>query len=358
VPFPYINRSHVHVLVDGVELLSGSQYEWLTDGVVQLKTPPAAAIPGATTPTPQVCTVRRITPEDDQIVQWRNGSYLISGDLNISDRQWLYLIQEHHDWMMRAAAGLPTLPGGGNPYPGTGFWNNLARHLDPAMGTSAERAQTITLLDQLNGNWPDDGQDKFIATTDAIDARIKPYAQDYEPAALPIPEQQQEGKFWIDSNDILLRYWSQAANAWIDLSNTGPPGKGGPGVYFGDGAPADPQVDAWYHTIKGRLYLKYDDGDSVQWVDASPGHGGAIGATGPAGPAGPVGNPGPVGPVGPAGPIGNPGPVGPAGPAGSPGAPGAAGTTPTVLGTAPITATTVTTVTTMGLDLTPLPTLP
>jgi hypothetical protein len=189
------------------------------------------------------------------------------------------------------------------PYPPAGFWNTLARHLDPDKGTSAERAQTVTLLDQLAGLWPADGKDRFVATTDAIDARLKPYVQSSTPPALT---GEQDGRFWIDKSEILLRYWDHDALAWIDLANTGPPGPGGPGVYFGDTAPTDPYVDAWYNTRKGRLYLKYHDVDSVQWVDASPGHGGELGPAGPVGPAGPAGPSGATGAQGPMGPAGDP----------------------------------------------------
>jgi hypothetical protein len=175
------------------------------------------------------------------------------------------------------------------PYPGAGFWNSLSRHLDPLKGTSEERAQTVTLLDQLAGLWPADGKDRFIATTDAIDARLKPYVQGSTPPALT---GEQDGRFWIDKSEILLRYWDHDALAWIDLANTGPTGPGGPGVYFGDTAPTDPHVDAWYSTRKGRLYLKYKDVDSTQWVDASPGHDGEAGPPGAQGPQGPPGTPG------------------------------------------------------------------
>jgi hypothetical protein len=52
-----------------------------------------------------VLTVRRITPENDQIVQWQDGSYIISENLNESDKQWLYLIQEQHDALMQLTHG-------------------------------------------------------------------------------------------------------------------------------------------------------------------------------------------------------------------------------------------------------------
>jgi hypothetical protein len=281
IPFPYLQRDHVHLYLDDRELVVGADYDWVTDVVVRLAVPPQAAVAGNPNSKPQLLTVRRVTPEDDQIVQWKDGSYIIADDLNESDKQWLYLIQEHHDALMRIVWNSPSLPGGGGPVPGTAFWNNLARHLDPGKGTAAERAQTITKYDQTHGDWPADGKDQYIATTDALLARLEPYLQDTTPLPYGLPEAEQEGKFWVDKDDLILRYWDKGAGAWIDLANTGPPGKGGPGIFFGDAAPADPLVDAWYSTIQGRLYVKYDDGNSVQWVDASPTAAGTGGGTGP-----------------------------------------------------------------------------
>ena len=46
-------------------------------------------------------TIRRETRIDDQIVDWTDGSHLIADDLNTSDKQWLYLLQEQFDVIVR-----------------------------------------------------------------------------------------------------------------------------------------------------------------------------------------------------------------------------------------------------------------
>jgi hypothetical protein len=86
VPFPYLKQADVRVMVDGATLVDGVGYSWVGNTQVQL-----------TTATNKLIEVRRVTPEDLQLVQWLDGSYIIQDDLNTSDLQWLYLLQEHHD---------------------------------------------------------------------------------------------------------------------------------------------------------------------------------------------------------------------------------------------------------------------
>jgi hypothetical protein len=218
VPFPYLERAHVHLLLDGKELIEGPNFTWTSGTQVKLTVAPAAAA---------VLTVRRVTPEDDQIVQWKDGSYIIQDDLNESDRQWLYLLQEHHDALVLLLNGMGSIPGGGSPAASLTFWNNLQRSKDPNKGTPAEIAQTIAKLDQLLGDWPASGGDKYIATTDAISARLDPYVQSTTPAPLVSPQREQPGKLWLDNLDLQQRYWDPVANAWVTLANSGPKGEKG-----------------------------------------------------------------------------------------------------------------------------------
>ena len=44
-----------------------------------------------------------------------------------------------------------------------------------------------------------------------------------------------------------------------------------PTVYIGENPPFDPvEGTLWWSTLEGNLFIWYDDGDSQQWVDASP----------------------------------------------------------------------------------------
>jgi microcystin-dependent protein len=64
---------------------------------------------------------------------------------------------------------------------------------------------------------------------------------------------------------------------WIiksaDSSNGTPtPGGGNASIYVGPIPPVTPgENQLWWNTNSGRMYLYYDDGDTIQWVETSPG---------------------------------------------------------------------------------------
>lgn len=102
--FPYLSRDDVTVRrLDQVEpddapgtlltvvetgAVTGDEYRWESGSAIQVGTAPA---------TGQRLRIERDTPDDAQVVVWDDGSYLVATDLNTSDRQWLYLIQELED---------------------------------------------------------------------------------------------------------------------------------------------------------------------------------------------------------------------------------------------------------------------
>jgi hypothetical protein len=87
VPFPYIDKSHVQVRVDGVLLATPADYTWPTSSTIQL----TAGNPTAGT----VVERRRATPVDP-LTNFSSGN-LDSGDLNASLLQPLYVAQEGAD---------------------------------------------------------------------------------------------------------------------------------------------------------------------------------------------------------------------------------------------------------------------
>ena len=101
--FDYLQRDHVHVYIVASDqpgaarteltvVETGSpgpgEYVWSTDIRITVGTAP---------PVGEYLWIQRETPEDQQIVQWVDGSYIVATDLNTSDKQWLYSIQELHD---------------------------------------------------------------------------------------------------------------------------------------------------------------------------------------------------------------------------------------------------------------------
>ena len=99
--FDFIQRDHVKVYrvvtatqaeTELVVITSGTptgnQFIWESDTQVKVGTAPTSA---------QELKIVRETPEDEQIVEWADGSYIIAQDLNTADRQFLYGIQELED---------------------------------------------------------------------------------------------------------------------------------------------------------------------------------------------------------------------------------------------------------------------
>jgi hypothetical protein len=96
VPFPYLLKSHVHVylgfnLLDGTftsELAETTGFAWTSGTAIQTVAAPTSG---------QTLTVVRQTPNSQQVVQYQDGSTLIADDLNTSDLQNLYVVQEQQD---------------------------------------------------------------------------------------------------------------------------------------------------------------------------------------------------------------------------------------------------------------------
>lgn len=101
VTFSFLQRAHVEVYrIDTATKAEtkltytanaspvGDEYVWVTDTQVKLGTAPTAD---------QTLRIQRDTPENQQLVQWADGSYIVAADLNESDLQWLYNIQELED---------------------------------------------------------------------------------------------------------------------------------------------------------------------------------------------------------------------------------------------------------------------
>ncbi len=101
--FDYLQRDHVHVYIVASDQPGAArteltvvdtgtpgpgEYVWSTDIRITVGTAP---------PVGEYLWIQRETPEDQQIVQWVDGSYIVATDLNTSDKQWLYSIQELHD---------------------------------------------------------------------------------------------------------------------------------------------------------------------------------------------------------------------------------------------------------------------
>lgn len=86
VPFEYLSRTHVHVYINNVEILT--DFSWSTNYSIIFATPPVS---GA------VVTIQRITPMDESYVVWQDGTVIVADDLNAQGLQALFINQERQN---------------------------------------------------------------------------------------------------------------------------------------------------------------------------------------------------------------------------------------------------------------------
>ena len=203
VPFPYLEKAHVKVFVDGVSQADGTEYDWNGDTEIRFQN---ASVPANGTKV----LVKRETPEADQIVIWQNGSYIIAEDLNESDLQWLYLIQEHED---------------------------AIEDIEGILGTAKAVITTAqATADPTNPAWNDD---EYLASAGAID---RVYSQLFgDGSSYPgAGNQGKQGKIRIDNTGATpkLFYWDASPNSWVEIQVAGTPGAQGPEGPVGPVGPA------------------------------------------------------------------------------------------------------------------------
>jgi len=293
-PFTYIRQSHINVaLWDDVkkEYVTVPETSWAFSNATTIEftdAPPAP--PAPTLPTsPEVFNIRifRRTSLDRIEAQFYPGSAIRSEDLN-DDFDQLRLALQEQRCELYGNISLLLEDKVWNKYP-IGYVSGKVL------------GNTINKPDQTTGKWPANGNDQYIATSDAISARLDPYVQDNTPAPLALPGKEQQGKSWFDTQDLVHRFWDDQAKAWVTMANTGPQGpkgdRGDTGTYATIVQPSPPRTrfdtspiqngDVWFNTSNGSLYAWYQDGDSNQWISVTK--------TGPAGPAGPAGAAGTTG---------------------------------------------------------------
>ena len=112
VNFKFISREDVDVSVldagdkdtaDGTKLTAietgtpgASEYKWESDTQITVGQAPSSS---------QRLKIQRTTDMTQQVVSWRDGSYIISEDLNTSEEQSLYTDQELADWIGNLTGG-------------------------------------------------------------------------------------------------------------------------------------------------------------------------------------------------------------------------------------------------------------
>lgn len=85
IPFSYISESHVKVYLDDVET---SAWSFLNASTVRMDSAPSNGT---------VVKVQRVTPRDQKLVDFVDGSVLTETDLDLANTQLIYVVQEAYD---------------------------------------------------------------------------------------------------------------------------------------------------------------------------------------------------------------------------------------------------------------------
>lgn len=211
VTFPYIQRNQVRVFQDTTELTVvtdgtpvAGQYKWEDNETILVGTPPPSGTP---------LKVLRDTPKGDQIVDWVNGSYIVAADLNTSDLQWLYSIQELIDRV--------------NEIDGTvvGEAVKSISGIEPIQIDDSNPQTPVVSIDEFNttGDPNDLTSDTRVMSEAAVDKAFKNYIGT-GPA-----QGQKFGQIRVDDSGTTNTpyFWNGAA--WVQIGvEGGPPGPPGP----------------------------------------------------------------------------------------------------------------------------------
>ena len=282
--FSFISRDHVGVKsinkASGAETAltvietgvpTGNEYRWQNDTRIKVGTAPLST---------QQIKIERDTPEDQQLVPWTDGSYLLSEDLNTSDLQWLYGLQELEDQITELNGS------------GAGAAVKGVTGVSPVQVNEADQQNPVISVDQLDSTAnPNTAltSDTDLLSAKAVDAFYSQIVG--SGAGYPAGSVGKDGKLRIDPSGPIpnLYYWKQSSTSWVQLPTKGDTGSQGPvGPAPGLQSPA---ADANNVQLKGDGTL----GDATATViqdgdgDLKFSFGVPVGVTGATGPIGPIG---------------------------------------------------------------------
>ena len=248
---------------------TGDEFVWDTDSKIEIGTALAAG---------QKLEVVRDTPENQQLVQWADGSYIIADDLNESDLQWLYNIQELQDQV--------------DAIDGTVIGEAVKEVIGSApivVNSTNPQKPEVAILETVAADDPNTlASDTDVMSELAIDNAFKQHIG-AEPAV-----GNKIGQLKIDTTQTPAQtlYWS--GSAWVQIStkgDVGPEGPPGPppGLMDPSATSVNVPVDGSGNPGNATANVIQDPvSKDIQFQFGLPtGKTGATGDTGPEGPQGP-----------------------------------------------------------------------
>ena len=292
VTFDYIQRDHVSVYrvvkatgaeteltVQASGTPTGDEYSWESNIKIKVGTAPT---------TDEQLKIVRETPLDQQLVDWKDGSYIVADDLNTADLQLLYDIQEITDqvnllnnesFKFKGTVDLtvdspPAVPVNGDLYINTGVGTVIN-------GWTGIAGDDVVGAEQVIYNGTD--QEWQVIQTPASQSGVllvsadDPVTVDNTDIQRPVvginnatkisdvaPSPGVTTQFWFNTTDNRLYIYD--GTQWIDASPKDPKE-----VPIGPTPPSNVEPgDLWWDDVGGVLYIFYQDADSSQWVPATP----------------------------------------------------------------------------------------
>ena len=277
VSFGFLQRDHVTAtridVSTGVETAlkvvtvgapTGDQYAWVTDSVIQVGTAPTAQ---------QELKIERDTPEGDQIVQWADGSYIVAEDLNTSDKQWLYGLQELEDQ-------ITTLAGSG----GTAVTGVSSGGAPVVVDSTDKQKPVISVVETQSTDDPNAlTSDTTLMSEKAIDSAFKQHIGSGPSSVNKV------GQLRIDNSSTPQKTYWWNGNAWVELGTKGDQGNPGPPPGLQDPSATVTSIPLKPGNVVGDpvAVVSQDSGGDLQFQFGIP-----VGQKGDRGPQGPEGPPG------------------------------------------------------------------
>ena len=287
--FPYIQESDVKVYLDDVEQTITTQYEFSNATTIGFITPPGSGV---------TILIKRETTYDDLQATFFPGSAIRARDLNDNFVQNLYVVQENAQTAVdattaseaaAASAASANTSASSAQASATTAQQQATQAQSEAAAAQAAATSAQNQATQASADASQAQSDATQAASDAAQAASDAAQVANINAALSIsggvvtaldPLDASEGLLLPDETSSLdqesaLRYNDSADRLEIRTPQGWETAAGGSRVSTSPPTPAS-EGDNWYDPDTGRTYVYYNDGDSVQWVEANPSWNGSI----------------------------------------------------------------------------------
>lgn len=192
VPFSYIDRSHVHAFLDGVETTA---FTWFDGSTIAFDAAPGNGVK---------IRIERQTPDDAPLADFTNGQVLVEQDLDTATLQALFVAEEAKD---RANQSIIPDQGGNFDLDGKRL-TNVGAPVDPNdAATKAYADQTLTQA-QTFASQAQAARDAALDAQAAAEAAFDGFDDRYLGAKASDPTLDNDGNPLIDG----ALYWNTTVN--------------------------------------------------------------------------------------------------------------------------------------------------